>query len=193
MIFEALDKIKRNAIFSAILLMALGAVLLLCPEAYVPTLIIGFGYALAIIALVIMLTFFQSKKSLLDYIKFVAGIALLLGAICILIYRNDAMRVLAYSFGVLLVIDGGHSLLHSITYSRRSHKKGWWILSILSILIMFVGVMLFLNPWFSTEKTLIRAIGLSLLFASIISALRMIWTWPVEKEDEEDGEVNQNA
>ena len=193
MIFEALDKIKRNAIFSAILLMALGAVLLLCPQEYVPTLIVAFGYALAIIAIVVMLNFFQSKKSLMDYIKFVAGIALLIGAICILIYRNDAMRVLAYTFGVLLVIDGAHSLLHSIFYSRRSHKKGWWILSILSVLIMFVGVMLFLNPWFSTEQTLIRAIGLSLLFASIISALRMIWTWPVEEKEDEDEEVNQNA
>ena len=31
MLFESLDKIRRNSIFSAILLIALGAVIILCP------------------------------------------------------------------------------------------------------------------------------------------------------------------
>ena len=194
MIFEALDKIKRNAIFSAILLMAIGAVLLICPEAYYSIIIIGVGYGLAILATVMMLNFFASKKSLMDYIKFVAALILLIGGICVLVFRNDAMRVLAYTFGVLLMLDGLHTGFNAVTYSRRSHRKAWWVLIILAALLIFIAIMLFCNPWFSTERTLIKAIGVALLFASIVSTFRLILTWPVNKEDrKEEEEVKQDA
>ena len=69
MLFESLDKIKRNAIFSSILLMALGIVILLCPMVYVPTMILGGGYVLLITAIVMMLEFFFGKKMLMSYLK----------------------------------------------------------------------------------------------------------------------------
>lgn len=62
MLFESLDKIKRNAIFSAILLVALGAAILLCPDAYIPTMILGFGYSLVVIALGIFAIGQMGKK-----------------------------------------------------------------------------------------------------------------------------------
>ena len=62
MLFESLDKIKRNAIFTAILLVALGAVMLICPDTYIPTMILVFGYTLIITAIVMMLNFYSSKS-----------------------------------------------------------------------------------------------------------------------------------
>lgn len=35
MLFDSLDKIKRNSILSAILLIALGVVIIICPKAYI--------------------------------------------------------------------------------------------------------------------------------------------------------------
>ncbi|MBQ1632644.1 MAG: hypothetical protein II049_07475 [Clostridia bacterium] len=46
MLFDSLDKLKRNSIFSAILLTTLGAVVLLCPQAYIPMLTLIFGSCL---------------------------------------------------------------------------------------------------------------------------------------------------
>ena len=194
MIFEALDKIKRNAIFSTILLIALGVFILICPTSYAPTLVLGFGYTVAVIAIVMMLNFLGSKKSLMDYIKFVGAVALAIGAICILVYRQQTLLVLAIAFGVLLILDGLRTLFHSFTFARRAHRRAWWVLTILSLLLMGVGVMLFINPWTSTEDTLLLAIGLALVFASAVSGLRLIWTWPVRKDKKNaDEEVVENA
>ena len=35
MLFQSLDKLKRQSILAAILMMALGVVMLICPESYV--------------------------------------------------------------------------------------------------------------------------------------------------------------
>ena len=193
MIFEALDKIKRNAIFSTILFVALGAVIMICPQEYVPTLILGFGYVLVVIALVFMLDFIACKKSLMDYVKFVGAIALLIGGICILLFRENTVTVLAIAFAVMMMLDGIRTFVHSLTYSRRSHRRGWWLLTILSLGLVAVGVLLFINPWVSTPETALKAIGWALFFAAIVSGLRLIWTWPITKERKKKEEVVENA
>ena len=182
MLFDSLDKIKRNAIFSVILLVALGTVILICPVEFIPTMILGFGYTLTIVALVMMLDFFSSKKSLMDYLKFIGALVLCIVGISALVFRDDTMNVLAWLFGFLLIVDGLRTLINSFTYARRSRRKAWWILTILSVFMMISGVMLFLNPWFGTPYSLIKVIGASVLFSSIVSGLRLFWTWPVRKE-----------
>ena len=185
MAFEALDRIKRNAIFTAILLMALGIILLICPASYGPTLLLGFGFTLAVVAIVMMLGFFSSKKSLMDYIKFTGAIAILIAGICVLIYRENTLLVLALSFGVMLILDGARTLVHSFTYARRARRKAWWVLTILSVLVMGVGIMLFANPLIYNGDSLFIWIGLALLFASTVSIFRLIWTWPIKAGNKE--------
>ena len=190
MLFESLDKLKRNAIFSAILLAALGAVILICPETHIPTLTLVFGYVLVIVALVLMLDFFASKKSLMDYIKFTGALVLAIVGLCVLVFRDDITRVLAWLFGLLLILDGGRTMIHSFTFSRRSQRKSWWILTVLSVLLMLAGVILLANPGWNTPARLMKVIGCAVLFAAVVSGVRLFWTWPLKnaKEGEEDGE-----
>lgn len=185
MLFESLDKIKRNAILSAILLVAVGAVILICPAVYIPTFILGCGYLLAIVAIVMVLDFLSGKKSLMDYIKFVIALLLAFAGIGTLIFRDNIMRDLAWLFGFLMILDGLRTFIHSMTFARRSNRKGWWVLSVLSALMMVAGIMLFVNPWFKTTESLMKVIGGTVMFSAIMSGLRLIWTWPVRKETEE--------
>ena len=104
MLFESLDKLKRNSILSAILLIFLGAVIIVCPQAYIPALTLAFGYALVIIAIVLILNFLSGKKSLMEYLKFTGALILGLVGIAALVYRNDIMGVLAWLFGFLPLI-----------------------------------------------------------------------------------------
>ncbi len=188
MLFESLDKIKRNAIFSAILLAALGIIILLCPSepVYINTLILGCGYSLAVIAIVMMLSFLSSTKSLMAYLKFLGALLIAFIGIGVLVFRDEVMSVLAWLFGILIIVDGLRTLIHSLTYARRAQRKAWWVLTILSACMMVAGVMLFLNPWFATPTSLLRVIGAAILFSAIISVLRLIWTWPVKKEKEDE-------
>ena len=45
MLFESLDKIRRGTLLSAILLIALGIIIMICPVSYIDSLILAFGYA----------------------------------------------------------------------------------------------------------------------------------------------------
>ena len=182
MLFDSLDKIKRNAIFSAILLAALGIIILICPKEYIPTLILGCGYTLAVVAIVMILDFFSSNKSLMDYLKFIGAMLLAFAGIAVLLFRDDIMNVLAWLFGFLLILDGLRTLIHSFTFARHSRRKAWWVLTILSAFMMVGGVMLFINPWFATPDSLMKVIGAVVLFSALVSSLRLIWTWPVKKE-----------
>ena len=179
MLFESLDKIKRNSIFSAILLVALGAVMLLCPEAYIKSFTLASGYLLVIVALVMMLDFFTSKKCLMDYILFVIALMILILGVCVLVFNKNIMEVLSKLFGILLVADGARTIFHAFTYARRSQRKGWWILVILSLLLMTAGVGIFCFNIFHSEYALMKGLGGTVLFSSIVSAVRLIWTWPL--------------
>ena len=179
MLFESLDKLKRNSILSAILLIALGAVILICPKDYIGSMTLMFGYALVVIAIVMMLNFFSGKKSLMEYLKFSGSLILGIIGICVVVFRGDVMRVLAWLFGFLLILDGGRTMIHSFTYSRRSQRKGWWVLTILSLLLIAAGIIIFANPWWNTPDMLMKVIGCAVMFSSIVSAIRLIWTWPL--------------
>lgn len=179
MLFDSLDKIKRNSIMSAILLAALGTIILLCPESYVSSLVLVFGYSLLVIGIVMVLNFFSSNKSLIEYLKFVGALIIGIVGISVLLYKDDIMIVLARLFGFFLILDGTRTLFHSFTYARRSERKGWWVLTILSIILMIAGIALFVNPWWDTPAKLTKVIGGTVLSSSIVSALRLIWTWPL--------------
>ena len=106
MLFDSLDKLKRNSILSAILLIFLGAIIIICPQSYIPALTLAFGYILVIIAIILVLGFLSSKKSLMDYLKFTGSLILGLVGVAVLAYRSDVMRVLAWLFAFLLILDG---------------------------------------------------------------------------------------
>ena len=190
MLFESLDKLKRNSIMSSILLIFLGAIIIICPNQYIASLTLVFGYALVVISIIMLLNYFSSNKALMDYIKFAGGLILGLVGICVLAFRGDIMRVLAGLFGFLLILDGGRTMLHAFTYARRSQRKGWWVLAILSGLLMLTGIRVFANPWWRTPDMLMKVIGCAIFFSAIVSGLRLIWTWPLRKEKggNEDGE-----
>ena len=143
-----------------------------------------------IVAIVMVFDFLSSKKSLMDYIKFVGALLLGFAGVSALIFRDNIMLVLAWLFGFLMILDGLRTFIHSLTFARRSERKGWWVLSILSALMMVAGIMLFVNLWFRTTESLIKVIGGTVMFSAIMSGLRLIWTWPVRKEKEIEGGKN---
>ena len=188
MLFQTLDKLKRQSILIAILMMALGVVMLICPESYVNTLVVTVGYGMIIFAIVEMLEFIVSKKALIHYIVFTGALFIGILGVFILIYNQDLMKALGWLFGFVLVQDGLFSLVNALLFVRRSNRKGWWIMIVLAIVLMALGVLIFLNPWWDSPTLLAKIIGGALLFSAFVSALRLIWVWPFRngKESAED-------
>ena len=189
MLFDAINTIKRQSILTAILLMVLGLIMILCPKEYVSTLITIAGYVMIIVGIEQTLEFLTSKNSLMNYISFVLAVIIGIVGLAVLVFNEDILQVLSWACSLLLLIDGGHSLYYAFTFARRSDRKGWQLLVVLSLLLMLMGLFLFFGILFYANSItistmfLMKILGIVMLFAAICSAIRLIWIWPVKNDD----------
>lgn len=181
MIFDGLNSLRRNAIMTAIVLMAFGIVLLMLPEDYLPSLILSAGAVVIIIAIGMVFDFLSSKKSLINYIYFTGALALGIIGIAVLIFQSDVLFVLGFFFGLFLVLESLHGIIYSWVYARRSERQGWWVLIPLYVLQIACGLLIMINPWWGDPGDFKQVIGLVIVFASIVSTLRLIWVWPLKR------------
>ena len=56
------------------------------------------------------------------------------------------------------------------------------VLLILSALLLLFGLIIIINPFWDTPGALLKIIGLMIIFTAIVSALRLIWIWPIRSE-----------
>ena len=181
MLFQELGKLKRSSIVTSIILMAVGLVMIMCPAAYVPSLVAALGYGMLILALVLVLDFLAGKRALINYIYFTGALALGLlgGAVLVL---GNIVGLIGLVFGLLLVGDGLIGIINGMMYARRSGRKGWWISVVLSGLMVLFGLIILINPWWNEPTQLFDVIGSVLLFSSVVSAVRLVFLWPIKSE-----------
>ena len=182
MLFQELNKIKRSSIVMSITLMALGLMMAMCPERYINSLISTLGCILIIVAVVMILEYLDSKKVLFNTVLLTIAIVMGLVGIAVLVFENHILQILGWSFGVLAVIQGIETMYNAIMYVRPSKRPGWWMLMLLGAVLIAMGVLIFLNPWWDTPRALLKVIGLTLLFDAGIGILRLIFIWPIEAE-----------
>ena len=185
MLLDSLNKIKHESIMTAIMLMALGLILVIWPGNYIVTLMKIVSAVLLICSIEMILNYTQSKKSLMDYIRLTAALILGILGMWLIIFDLDSLDAISWVFGILLIIDGLHSFVHAVIYSRRSHRNGWWILIPLSLILMALGVLTIIHPWWDTADSLLHVIGWMIVGAAVISMLRLIWIWPLKGVNEE--------
>ena len=182
MLFEELSKIKRTSIMTSIILAAFGIVMILCPARYVDSLVAVLGYGMVILAGVMMLDYITAKKSLINCIKFAGALIMLLLGIAVLVFDNIVLLI-GIVFGVALVSDGLISMINTWMYARRAKLKGWWVLILLSLLLIAGGVMILVNPWWNEAVKLFDVIGVMLLFSSLVGIVRLFIIWPIKDEE----------
>jgi len=184
MLFQSINKIKRSSIIISMALMALGLMMVICPENYVNSLISAMGYVSLILAVVMVLDYLNSKKVLMNTV--LLGCAMVIGllGLAILVFRNSILQILGWMFGVLLVLQGIELFYNALMYVRPSGRRGWWLLAILAVVLAAAGVTIFLNPWWDTPRALLKIIGFTLLFDAAVSILRLIFIWPIKGEEE---------
>ena len=181
MLFEELGKIKRSTIMTTILMAAIGILMIMCPEQYVDALVSVLGYAMVILATVWILQFISGKKSLIRYIYLTGALIVALLGVLVLTFDNIVL-IIGVIFGLVLVGDGVLSISNTWMYARRAQRKGWWVLILLSVLLIAFGLIVLVNPWWSEPTKLFDIIGIALLFSSVISIVRLIMIWPIKND-----------
>lgn len=180
MILQGLNKIKQTTVMYSIVLIVIGIVMIMCPVQYTDSFILILGILMMITAGVMSMDFFAGKKEAKDYVLFAIALFFGIMSLAIMFYSDSVLKIIGWTFGVLLVIDGLHTLLHAFMYARKSGRKGWWLLIIFSALIMLSGLIIFNNPWWDTPTKLFEVIGGAMMIAAIVGLLRLLWLWPVK-------------
>lgn len=181
MLFQELGKLKRSSIMTSIILAAVGILMIICPQQYVGALVATLGYGLLVLAAVMVLDFISGKKALMNYIKFTLALLMALLGVAIVAFEADTVRIIGLIFGVVLVGDGLVGIANAWMYARRAGRSGWWVLIVLSVLMILCGLIVLVNPWWNEPTLLFDVIGGMLLFSSIVSIVRLFWLWPIRE------------
>ena len=195
LIFQALDKIKRQTIMSAVMLMALGSFLLICPQEYVDAVVTVAGYILIIVSTVMILDYLDGPRALINHIYLTAALVFGIIGVVVLVFSDDVLNTFGWLFGLLLIGSGAYGVVHAFLFARRSQRRGWSVLVFLSGTLLALGILIiagviFLRAWLDDSPVLLlRICGGTILFSAVVSALRLIWIWPFKnkKGDESDG------
>ena len=194
MILDALIKIKRQSIIISILLMCLGIVMIGCPEKFVSSLIMISGYVMVIYAMEKTLEFLGGSGSIMQSISFVIAIIVGMVGLAVLVFNDNILSVLSWIFGAILILEGGNDFYYAFTFARRSGRSGWSILVIFALILIAAGAGLIIGQIytsfaaFKTAPSLMKTIGVALIIASVISALKLVWISPAKNGGDENGE-----
>ena len=182
MLFQELSKLKRSSIMASIIMMAGGILMIICPEAYISSLVSVLGSGLLILAVVMVLDFISSKKNLMNCIYLTLALILALIGTAIQIFDTHVMRAIGFLFGAWLIFIGIHDIINAMVYMRRARRETWLTLVVLSVLLVVCGVIVLVNPWWDEPVKLFDIIGGMLLFSSAVSIVRGIMVWPIKGE-----------
>lgn len=185
MLFESLDRMKRSTIMMTIVLIFVGMGLLMVPGEYVPFLSSALGFVLTVSSVVAMLTFIESSRSLISYIRLFGG--LLAGAVGVMLFLIDEAFLVLLSILVILVpaVLGIYGIFHAFAFAKRSGRRGWWVLVVFSVLLLVFALFSLINPWSDDPGGTIKVIGGTLTYSALVIALSLVWIWPFRREEEE--------
>ncbi len=184
MLFEGLDRIKRSAVMTTIILIITGNILLILPEDLLPGFNYVIGFVLLVFSVVSVFHFLSGRKALIHYINLTIGLLCGLLGMVFLVFQDVFNQILVWLVCLLPVAVGLYGIYHAFLFARRSGRKGWWILIVLSFLLIAFGGFIFYNPWFDTTVARMRIVGGTLMYTAVVSALCLIWLWPVRNTGE---------
>lgn len=179
MLFQELNKLKQKSIMTSVVLMVLGILMIICPESYIGTVIGVLGSILLILTTLGVLDFLGSNKTLIHSVYLTGWLILGIIGTAILVFDLNILYTVSWLFGVFFILSGLSSVSSTLTYARRSGRKGWWVLLPLSMLMIAFGVIVLINPWWRTPGDLFKIVGVMVLFAAAVGVLRLICIWPI--------------
>ncbi|MCR5295368.1 MAG: DUF308 domain-containing protein [Lachnospiraceae bacterium] len=183
MLFEGLDRIKRSAIMSTIILMIAGNILLMLPSDILPFFNEIMGFALLVTAVLSIFHYLASKKALIHYVYLTIGLLAGMLGLCLLIFEGLLTAILLWMVCIFPILSGLYGIYHALVFARRSGRRGWWILIVLSAALIVFGGFVFYNPWMDSTEGTMRIIGGTMMYTAIISGLRLVWLWPIKKKE----------
>ena len=110
MLFNSLDKFKRQMVMLIVILMFVGLMMFVVPVSYIPLLGKVLGFIFLVLSILRVLDFLNSNKALIHYINLFVG--LLFGLAGVLLFSVDGLFLwlLNWLVGTLPILLGAYGL-----------------------------------------------------------------------------------
>ena len=167
------EGMKKNYFISAILTIALGAVLVIWPDWSGRILCYLLGAALIIMGGIQLIVCIRAER-IGFYSKFsmLMNIILILLGVWVCIRPDTVLSLVPVIIGIVMLIHGCMDLQFTMDIKHAGSGK-WWIALIFALVTLTLGVFLVMHPFLAFEITML-IIGIGLLYDGISDLVLMI-------------------
>lgn len=161
-------------LISGIFLVAVGLVLLFFPEGTTRMI----AYIAAVLLLVMgisqIISYLRSDPGMGRYnSSLVAGIMLVIAGLIIYFRAAAVISIIPVILGIIIVISGVAKLQQAVDLARMKVSR-WSTVLVISLLNIVLGVVIIFNP-FSTVMTLLRFVGIGLIYSGLSDVIATIY------------------
>ena len=167
------EGMKKNYFISAILTIALGAVLVIWPDWSGRILCYLLGAALILMGGIQLIVCIRAER-IGFYSKFsmLMNIILILLGVWVCIRPDTVLSLVPVIIGIVMLINGCMDLQFTMDIKHAGSGK-WWIALIFALVTLTLGVFLVMHPFLAFEITML-IIGIGLLYDGISDLVLMI-------------------
>ena len=167
------EGMKKNYFISAILTIALGAVLVIWPDWSGRILCYLLGAALILMGGIQLIVCIRAER-IGFYSKFsmLMNIILILLGVWVCIRPDTVLSLVPVIIGIVMLIHGCMDLQFTMDIKHAGSGK-WWIALIFALVTLTLGVFLVMHPFLAFEITML-IIGIGLLYDGISDLVLMI-------------------
>lgn len=168
-----IDEMKHNYFISALLTIALGAVLVIWPDWSGRLLCYLLGAALIIMGGVQLIICIRAERiGIYSKFSMVMNIVLILLGIWVCVRPDAILALIPVVIGILMVIHGCMDFQYTADIKRAGASK-WWVALIFALITFAMGIFLILHPFLAFELTMLL-IGIGLLYDGISDLVLML-------------------
>lgn len=168
-----MDDMKHNYFITALITIAVGAVLVIWPEFTGKVMCYVLGGAIILMGIVQTIIFLKGERiGLIPKFTAAMGIVLIILGVWVCLKPQIVLSIIPVVIGIMMLVHGIMDIIYSVDIKNAGAKK-WWIALIVAIVTLVIGGFLVSQPFFAFELTMLF-IGIGLLYDGISDLILVI-------------------
>lgn len=176
-----IQDMKQNYFINAVIMVALGLVLVIWPDVLGVMLCYMLGGALILMGVIQLIGFLRGER-LGFYSKFnmIMGIVLVLLGLWICTQPRIVLSIIPVVVGIIMLIHGLMDIQYTLDIKKTGNTK-WWIAMIAAIITLVVGLLLVFNPFTAYEITMIL-LGIAMLYDGGSDLVLLVFSYIAQRD-----------
>lgn len=168
-----LKKIKINVLVTSCVYMVLGLLFLVLPGITIHTICYIIAAALLVMGASYIIDYLRSYEANFHANGLAIGILAILSSLFLFFKTDAAASVIPVLLGFSIIVSGVIKIQDAVLLKRLGSQGFVWTIAC-AVLCLVLGMVLVENP-FAAAETLIRVIGVGLLFSGITDLAITLW------------------